>query len=158
MYLYLEMGVGQDGSGRAKILDFSETGHEFGSGDASSLVHQLNGRPFTVVGHTITNQHVEFAVIVFNGQDHGHRLTDFDQPGDFGSPRTFADLDLHPAADIVASKIGADNVQHVDRERSESDRFLVLVMPSATQFAGLIPYLLHLWVELDDDGIFEECS
>jgi hypothetical protein len=31
-------------------------------------------------------------------------------------------------------------------------------VPSAAQLAGLIPDFLDLWVELDDDGILEECA
>ena len=150
------MSVGQDGGGRAKVLDLGEARHELGSGDATSLVDQLDGRPFAVVGHAVAHEHVEFAVVVLDGQHHGHRLTDFDQSGHFGSPRSFANLDLHPAADVVTGKISAHNVQHVDGERPEGDGLFVLVVPCAAQFAGLIPDLLDLRVKLDDDGVLEE--
>ena len=88
----LEVGVGQDRSGGPKVFDFGETGHEFGSGYATALIDQLNGRPFAVVGHAVADQHVEFTVVVLNGQDHRHRLTDFHDAAHFRSPRTFAHL------------------------------------------------------------------
>jgi hypothetical protein len=110
------------------------------------------------MSHTVADEHVEFAVVILDGQHHGHRLTDFDQTRDFGSPRSLSDLDLHPAADVVAGEISANDIQHVDGERTERDGFLVLIVPSATQFAGLIPNFLHLWIELNDDGVLEECS
>ena len=88
------MGVGQDGSRRAKVLDLGEAGHEFGSGDATALVHQLDGRSFPVVGHAVTDQHVEFTVIVLDGQHHGHSLTDLDQSGHLRGPRSFTHLIL----------------------------------------------------------------
>jgi len=110
------------------------------------------------VSHAVAYEHVEFAVIIFNGEDHGHRLTDLDQARDFGSPGTFTDLDLHPATDVIAGKVGTDDVQHVNGERTESDGLLVLVVPSAAQFAGLIPHFLHLRIELNDDGVLKESS
>lgn len=110
------------------------------------------------MSHAIADEHVEFAVVILDGQHHGHRLTDFDQAGHFRSPWSFADLDLHPASDVVAGEISANDVQHVDGERTERDRLLVLVVPSAAQFAGLIPHFLDLRVELDNDCILEECS
>lgn len=152
------MSVREDGSGRAKVLDLGEPRHELGSGDAASLVNELDGRPFAVVGHAVADEHVEFAVVVLDGQHHRHRLTDLDQSRHFGSPGSLSDLDLHPAADVVSGEIGSDDVQHVDGEGAESDGLLVLIVPSAAQLAGLIPDFLDLWVELDDDGILEECA
>ncbi len=152
------MSVREDGSGRAKVLDLGEPRHELGSGDAASLVNELDGRPFAVVGHAVADEHVEFAVVVLDGQHHRHRLTDLDQSRHFGSPGSLSDLDLHPAADVVSGEIGSDDVQHVDGEGAESDGLLVLIVPSAAQLAGLIPDFLDLWVELDDDGVLEECS
>ena len=154
---YLEVCVREDGCGGAEILDFGESRHELGPCDATSLVDQLDGRPFAVVGHAVADEHVEFAVVVLDGQDHGHRLADLDQSGDFGSPRALAHLDLHPAADVVTGKVGPDDVQHVDGERAEGDGLLVLVVPRAAQLAGLIPHFLHLRVELDNDRVLEEC-
>lgn len=158
VFFYLEVGVREDRCGRTEILDFRESGHEFRPCDAASLVDQLDGSPFAVVGHAVAYEHVEFAVVILDGQDHGHRLADLDQAGHFRSPRALADLDLHPAADVVAGKVSADHVQHVDGERPESDGLLVLVVPRATQFTGLIPNFLHLRVELDNDRVLEECS
>ena len=67
-------------------------------------------------------------------------------------------LNLHPASHIVTSKICTNYIQHVHREGSERDWFLILIMPSASEFASLIPNLLHLGIVLDDDGIFEKGS
>ena len=67
-------------------------------------------------------------------------------------------LNLHPASHIVTSKICTNDIQHVHREGSERDWFLILIMPSASEFASLIPNLLHLGIVLDDDGIFEKGS
>ena len=67
-------------------------------------------------------------------------------------------LNLHPASHIVTSKICTNDIQHVHREGSERDWFLILIMPSASKFASLIPNLLHLGIVLDDDGIFEKGS
>ena len=178
------MCVGEDRSGGSKVFDLGEARHEFGSCDAAALVHQLDGCPFAVVGHAVAHQHVEFTVIVFDGQHHGHRLTDLDQTRHLRRPRTFThlqsnviivskwtvtytcmqpwaeseetDLNLHPASDIITGEISTDDVEHVDGERSEGDGFFVLVVPRASQFPGLVPDLLDLRVELDDDGVLEE--
>ena len=72
-----------------------------------------------------------------------------------GATLTFAHLDLHPAADVVAGKVGAHNVEHVDGERPEGDRLLVLVVPGAAQLARVVVHLLHVGVVLDDDGVLE---
>lgn len=75
----LEMSIRQDGSTGAKVLDLAELGHEFGSGNAALLIHQLDGSAFAVMSHAVTDEHVEFLVVVLDGQDHGHGLTDFDE-------------------------------------------------------------------------------
>lgn len=62
---------------------------------------------------------------------------------------------LHPTTDVVSGKIGPDHVQHVDRERTESDGLLVLIVPRAPELPGLVPDLLHLRVVLDDDDVLE---
>ena len=38
------------------------------------------------------------------------------------------------------------------------DGLLVLLMPSAPQFSGLVPDLLDLRVVLHHDGVLEECA
>jgi hypothetical protein len=67
-------------------------------------------------------------------------------------------LNLHPASDIITSKISSNNVQHIDREWSESNRLFVLIVPRTAQFARLIPNLLNLRVELNDYCVLKECS
>jgi len=64
-------------------------------------------------------------------------------------------LYLHPTSDVVTGEVSSDHVQHVDRERPEGNGLLVLVVPRAPKFPGLIPDLLHLWVVLDDDDVLE---
>lgn len=151
----LEVGVRQHGGGGAEVLDLGEPGHQLGPGDASPLVHQLNGSPLPVVRHTIPHQHVELGVVVLDGQDHGHRLADLHQARHLGGPRTLAHLDLHPAANVVAGEVRPHHVQHVDGEGPEGHGLLVLVVPRAAQLPGLIPHLLHLGIVLDDDDVLE---
>ena len=67
-------------------------------------------------------------------------------------------LNLHPASHIVTSKICTNYIQHVHREGSERDRFLILIMPSTSKFASLIPNLLHLRIVLNHNRVFEESS
>ena len=43
------------------------------------------------------------------------------------------DLDLHPALEAVAEEVGGDGVEHVDLERPEGHRLLVVVVPRAPQ-------------------------
>lgn len=90
----LEVRIRQYGRASAKVLDFRESGHEFAAGHATLLVDQLDGCPFTVVSHTVPHEHVELGVIVFDCQHHGHGLSDFHKPGNFGSPRSFSDLKI----------------------------------------------------------------
>ena len=88
----LEVGVGQDGSTGTKVLNLRELGHELGSGDTALLVNQLNGSAFSIVSHAVTDQHVKLLIIVLDGQDHGHGLTDLHKARNFRGPWTFADL------------------------------------------------------------------
>ena len=92
MSFYLEVGVGDDGSRLSEIADLLEPAHDFRSGNAAELVHQLDGGADAVVGHAVADQHVEFILLVFDSQDHRHRLTDFHDAAHFRSPRTFAHL------------------------------------------------------------------
>ena len=48
------------------------------------------------------------------------------------------DLDLHPALEAVAEEVGGDGVEHVDLERPEGHRLLVIVVPRAPQPTRLI--------------------
>ena len=91
----LEVGVGQDGGTGTKVLNLGELGHELGSGDAALLVNQLNGSTFSVVSHAVTDQHVELLIVVLDGQDHGHGLTDLHKARNFRGPWTFSDLEYH---------------------------------------------------------------
>jgi hypothetical protein len=65
-------------------------------------------------------------------------------------------LDLHPALQVVAQEVGSDGVHHVDVERPEGDRLLVVVVPGAPEAAGLVPDLLDERVVLDDDRVLDE--
>jgi len=88
----LEVRVRQHGRACAEVLDLGKPGHEFAAGHATLLVHQLDGCPFSIVSHAVAHEHVELGVVVLDGQHHGHGLSDLHQPGDFGSPRSLADL------------------------------------------------------------------
>jgi len=65
---------------------------------------------------------------------------------------------LHPALKVVTQEVGSDGVEHIDSERSESDRLFVVIVPGAAQAASLIPHFLHQRIVLDDDGVFNERS
>lgn len=67
-------------------------------------------------------------------------------------------LDLHPALQVVAEEVGGHGVEHVDGERPEGDRLLVIVVPGAAQAAGLVPNLLNKRIVLDDDRVLDERS
>jgi len=151
----LEVSVGQDGGTGTKVLDLGEFGHELGPGDAALLVDQLDGGPLAVVSHAVTHQHVKLLLVVLDGENHGHGLSDLDKAADLGGPGTLADLDLHPAANIVAGEISTNNVKHVHGEGSECDRLLVLIMPCTSELPGLVPNLLDLGIVLDNDGVLE---
>ena len=112
----LEVGVAEHAGAGTEVLDLVELGHELGPGDAALLVHQLDGRPLAVMSHAVSDQHVELLLIVLDGEHHGHGLADLDEAGHLASPGTLADLDLHPAANIVSSEVSTDNIQHVNRE------------------------------------------
>ena len=81
------------------------------------------------MGDTVADQHVEFVLVVFDGQHHRHGLSNLNNAADFGSPRSLADLDLHPALEVITEEVGSDGVEHVDGERTERDRFLIVVVP-----------------------------
>lgn len=81
------------------------------------------------MGDAVTDQHVEFVLVVLDGQHHRHGLTDLDNAADFGSPGALADLDLHPALEVITEEVGCDGVEHIDGEWAERDRFLVVVVP-----------------------------
>jgi hypothetical protein len=151
----LEVGVGQDGSASAEVFDLGEARHELGASDATLLVDQLDGGALAVVRHAVAHQHVELAVVVFDGQHHRHGLADLDEAGDLAGPGTFAHLDLHPAADVVSGEVRPHHVQHVHGEGTERHGFLVLVVPSTTQFPRLVPHFLHLRVVLDHYDVLE---
>jgi hypothetical protein len=130
-------------------------GHDLGPDDAAVLIDQLNGRPFAVVGHAIPDQHVELVLVVLDGQYHRHCLPDLDDARHLGGPGSLPDLDLHPALEVVAEKVGGDRVEHVDLEGPEGDGLLVEIVPGAAQLPGLVPDLLHVRVVLDDYGVLD---
>lgn len=68
---------------------------------------------------------------------------------------TFSYLDLHPAANVVAGKVGSHYVEHIYGKGPECDRLLVLIVPGAAQLARMIVHLLHVWIILNDNGVFE---
>lgn len=84
----LEVGIRENGCRRAEVLDLGELAHQFGSRYAAALVHQLDGSSFAVVGKTVPDKHVEFVLLVLDGQNHGHSLADLDDSGHFASPRS----------------------------------------------------------------------
>ena len=43
-------------------------------------------------------------------------------------------------------------------EWSECDRLLIVIVPGAPQFPGLVPHLLHQGVVLHDDGVLHEAA
>lgn len=151
----LEVGVGQHTGAGSEVLDLGELGHQLGSGHTSLLVDQLDGGALAVMGHAVADQHVEFLFIILDGKHHGHGLANLDKSTDLAGPWSLSDLDLHPAANIVTGKVSTDNVQHVDREGSEGDRFLILIVPCASQLSGLIPDFLDLRVILHNNGVLE---
>ena len=74
----LEVGVAQDRSAGAEVLDLVELGHELRPGDTAGLVDQLDGSSLAVMGHTVAHKHVELLFVILDSQDHGHCLTDLD--------------------------------------------------------------------------------
>ena len=71
---------------------------------------------------------------------------------------SFADLNLHPATQVIAEEVGRHGVQHVHLIRLESDGFFVEVVPGAPEFSGLIPNLLQQRVVLNDDCVLDVAS
>jgi hypothetical protein len=99
---YLEVSVRDDRGGRSEIANFLEAAHDLGPGDASVLVHQLDGGAESVMSHAVAHQHVELVLVVLDGQHHGHRLADLDDAADFRGPRTFADLPIKTSPSVNA--------------------------------------------------------
>ena len=95
------------------------------------------------MSHTVPDNHVKLVLLILDTQNHGHGLANLDNATHFTGPRTFSRLDLHPALEIVAQEIGGDSVEHVDLEGPERNRLLVVVVPGATEFSGLVPHLLN---------------
>ena len=56
------------------------------------------------------------ALVVLDGEHHGHSLADLDKSADLAGPRPLANLDLHPAANVVSSEVSPHNIEHVDGE------------------------------------------
>lgn len=81
------------------------------------------------MSHAVANQHVEFVLVILDGQHHRHRLTDLDDTADFRSPGTFANLDLHPALKVITEEVGRDGVEHINGEWTEGDRLFVVIVP-----------------------------
>lgn len=84
----LKVGIREHGGRGAKVFDLGKAAHQFGSCYAARLVDQLDWTPFSVVGKTVSNQHVEFVLLVFDGQNHGHSLANFDYACHFACPWT----------------------------------------------------------------------
>ena len=106
------------------------------------------------MGNAIPNKHVKLIFIILDSKDHCHCLANFHNPRNFGSPRSFSNLDLHPALQIITQEVCSNCMQHVHLERSEGHSLLVEVVPSTTQLPGLIPNFLDIWIVLNDDGVF----
>uniref|UniRef100_A0A2M4D382 Putative secreted protein n=1 Tax=Anopheles darlingi TaxID=43151 RepID=A0A2M4D382_ANODA len=151
----LEVGVRQYRGGCTEVFDLGEARHQLRARHATTLIDQLDRCPLAIVRHTVAHQHIELAVVVLDREHHRHGLTDLHQTRHLRRPRTLTDLDLHPATDVVTGKVGPYHVQHIDRERPERDRFLVLIVPGAAQLPGLIPHLLHLRIVLQHDDVLE---
>ena len=114
----LEVGITEDRSGGPKVLNLGELRHELGPGDTSLLVHKLNGSTLSVMSHTVSDHHVKLLLVILDGKDHGHGLSNLDKSRDFRSPGALSDLDLHPASNVVPSKVSTDHIEHVNGERS----------------------------------------
>ena len=80
---YLEICVTEDVGGAVKVLDLLERTHDFRPDHASLFIHQLNGRSLSVVSHAIAHHHVKLVLVVFNTENHGHGLADFNDAGYF---------------------------------------------------------------------------
>jgi hypothetical protein len=101
------------------------------------LINQLNWRPLAIVSNTVPDQHIEFVLVVLDGQHHGHSLSDLYDARNFRSPWTLAYLNLHPALKVVSEEVGRHGVKHINLEWSEGDGFFVEIVPRASQFARL---------------------
>lgn len=65
--IYLEVGVRYDGCGLSKVADLLEPGHDLWTCNATVLIHQLDGSSETVMGHTVSDEHVEFILVILDG-------------------------------------------------------------------------------------------
>lgn len=133
----LEVGEADDGRRRPEVFNLLELAHNLWSHDASVLVDELDRRALSIMRHAVSHKHVELVLVVLDGQNHRHRLSDLHNSADFRCPWAFADLDLHPALKIVAEEVRCYGVQHVHLERTERDGLLVEVVPGAAELAGL---------------------
>jgi len=106
----LEVRERYDGCRWAEVFDLLELAHDLGAHYTAVLIHQLNGSPLSVVCHAVAHQHIELALVVLDGQHHGHRLSYLHNARHFRGPGSLADLDLHPALQVVAQKVGRDRV------------------------------------------------
>lgn len=79
----LEVRETDDRRRRAKVLYLLEFTHNLWSHDASMLVNELNWSALSIVGDTITHQHVEFVLIILDCQYHRHGLSDLHDSTDF---------------------------------------------------------------------------
>ena len=79
----LEVGVGDNSSRRPKVFNLVKFGHDFGANDASHLVDKLDGCSFAIMCDAVAHHHVKLGIFIFDTQDHGHGLANFDYATDF---------------------------------------------------------------------------
>lgn len=128
-------------------------GHNLRPNDTAILINKLNGCPLSIMSNAVPHQHIELVLIILDSQDHRHSLPNLHYTGHLARPWPLANLDLHPALQVVAKEIGSNRVQHIHLEWSEGHRLFVEVVPSATQLPRLIPHFLHVGVVLNDNGV-----
>ncbi len=61
----------------------------------------------------VPDHHVELVLVVLDAEHHGHGLADLDDARHLRGVRALPDLDLHPAAEVVAKEVGRHRVEHV---------------------------------------------
>ena len=108
----LEVSVLEDIGGCVKVLDLLEGTHDLLSDHAALLVHQLDGSPLTIMGHTVphlnksllvliahcddhsfTHHHVELVLVILDSKHHGHSLTNLHNSTHFTSIGAFSNLE-----------------------------------------------------------------